>query len=395
MLIENKENSRVVNFLDKGIIVSIFIFAFASVTSKGLSSIGVGLASLFWLIRIAVTKDYDFKSTVLDWSILFFLASLLISGLDVWELKVLDNSEKIILAVLFYYVVVNTITDLDLVKKLSYTVLVSVSIAAIYGFYQYFNLNVRRVQAFSFPLSFGGILAMCLMFISTYLLWGKINKGKKTGLFLFAIVLSMNLLFTKSRGAWLGFIGGSLSLAWVKDKRLIVGLMICLLILSFFLPQDFIKRFKSSFDMEKDRSNLGRIALWKGSLLMYRDHPINGVGVGRFTEQYLRNYKQPHTTNAAHAHNNFLHFLAVSGTIGFLAFCWLNFKILKSLYEGSKNIAEEKWKLFILSSLGAVVVFNIQGLTEFNFGDTEPVRFFWFLIALSVVVMKKNNLSKE
>ena len=384
------DNAKIVSFLDKGIIGSTFLFALASLTSKGLSSVGVGFACLLWLVRIAITKNYNFTKVELNKAILSFTVSLLISGLDVRKIIFLDEVEKILLAILFYFAIVNTIDNLELIKKLTFVALISMLISNIYGIYQEFIVGVDRVNAFSIALSYGGLISIFLMFTIAYLLWSDIELKCKLTLLMMTVIMGMNLLFTRSRGAWIGFISGSFSLVWLRDKKWIFALACLLIVLSLFLPQNFINRFKSSINITTNRSNLGRIALWKGSWLMYRDHPINGIGMGHFKKKYFEEYEQPNTTNAAHAHNNFLHFLATGGTIGILAFCWLTFKIFQILYREYQEFKfKSKWGLFILASLAGLVAFTVQGLTEFSFGDTESVRFFWFLIALNMVLIKQ------
>ncbi|MGM0502957.1 MAG: O-antigen ligase family protein [Bacillota bacterium] len=392
MLISNTADSRVITWLDKGIMFGIFLFALASLTSKGASSVGVGLACLLWLIRLIITKEYEFTTTELDKPILIFIGGLLISGIDVLSMQFLDSIEKIILAILFYYAVTNTISDLRNVKKTAYITIFSMLVALGYGSYQILYTNLKRIKGFSFPLAYGGMLAMLLMYIIAYLIFGKNKWHMKLLLLTVGVIQSINLLYTESRGAWLAFLGGGFSLFWVRDKKWLIGFGIVLILVTILLPQPFIERFKSSFALENNRSNTARLKQWHASLLMYKDNFINGVGMGYFREQFEENYSHLDPINTLHAHNNFFHFLATTGTIGFLAFCWLLWSIFKYLYANYKQISGQ-WSLFIISSLAALVVFNIQGLTEFNFGDTETIRFFWFVVALNVVVI--NNLLKQ
>ncbi|MGM0501999.1 MAG: O-antigen ligase family protein [Bacillota bacterium] len=386
MFIENTADSKVITGLDKGIMFGIFLFALASLTSKGASSVGVGLTCLLWLIKIIITKDYEFTTTELDKPILIFIGGLLISGIDVLSIQFFDSIEKIILAILFYYAVTNTISDLKNVKRTAYITIFSMLVALGYGSYQILYTNLRRIKGFSFSLAYGGMLAMLMMYIIVYLIFGKNKWYIKFLLLTVGVIQFINLLYTKSRGAWLAFLGGGFSLFWVRDKKWLIGFGIILILVTMLIPQPFIERFKSSFDLENDRSNIARLKQWHASLLMYKDNFINGVGMGYFKEEFRNNYNYLKPDNRAHSHNNFFHFLATTGTIGFLAFCWLLWSLCKYLYENHKKISGQ-WGLFIISSLAALVVFNIQGLTEFNFGDTETIRFFWFVVALNVVVI--------
>ena len=98
MFINDPENSKVINLLDKGIMFGIFLFALASLTSKGGTSIGIGIACLLWLIRIIVTNNYEFTTTRLDKPILLFVGGLLFSGIDVLSIQFFDDVEKLILS---------------------------------------------------------------------------------------------------------------------------------------------------------------------------------------------------------------------------------------------------------------------------------------------------------
>ncbi|MFW6282598.1 MAG: O-antigen ligase family protein [Minisyncoccales bacterium] len=199
----------------------------------------------------------------------------------------------------------------------------------------------------------------------------------------------MNLLYTKSRGAWLGFLAALFSVFIINKKRKYLVVLLLILMISFYvLPSEYINRFESSINVTDNRSNLGRLALWKGSLFMLRDNPLRGVGAGNFQEKYAGEYRQPNTTTTVHAHNNLLHFTAEAGILGLFTFIFLMYSILKVLVKGLKQVEDKNWYLFLLSGVGAFIVFNIQGLTEFNFGDTEPLHFFFFLMALNMIVIK-------
>lgn len=72
--------------------------------------------------------------------------------------------------------------------------------------------------------------------------------------------------------------------------------------------------------MSSGGSDPARMAIWRGALLMWQDHPFFGVGVGRLTpEFFLRILEIPPNNLSAmpeHAHNLFLHLLAETGICG-------------------------------------------------------------------------------
>ncbi len=384
-----KDNRKIINILDKIILINLYIFSLGLATSKSLISIGMGLAIIFWILKIIFTSKYDFYKSELFYPILIFLVGILISGIDLWEIVVLDEASKFIFAILVFFLIINEINNKEEIKRLFYVSFVSMSIASLYGFYQFHFLNYNRAEGFMLSLAFAGFLSIFLMFTISYLFWGKKKLFYKIILLITTIFFLLNLLYTKSRGAWLGFIAALLSLTWFKNPKLIFIVILVLIIIPIFLPDVYINRFKSIFNISTDRSNLTRLSLWKGSLFMLKDNVLNGVGFGKFQTAFEQGYNKDEINTTVHAHNNILQFAAETGLIGLSAFLWLMFSILKLLYQKYLIFKQKnKWDLFILSTLAGFIMFNIQGLTEYNIGDYEPLFLFWFLIALNVSIFK-------
>lgn len=398
-MFNNWKNSTT-NFLNKVIVLNLYLFAFGIFTSKALTSVSGGLICLFGLIQLIIMRVNPFKTIndkTLNWPILFFTFTLLFSIIEYPNSEAFAQLQKHLLVFFFFYIATISLNNLKQIKNIIIIATISMFLIAIYGFYQHYFLKIIQVRGFTSPLAFGCLLAIYIIFLMVYALWGKFKISHRIALSAGVIFLFANLLFSKARGSWLGFIGGVSVLSLLKNKKILVLLLIICLILNFLLPQVYIDRFKSCFDTKTNSSNLTRIALWKSALLMYRDHYINGVGLSRFSEEYETNYKQPYAiTTSCHVHNNILQFMAEAGTIGLVGFVWLMVAILLWLYQYYRMVPDPNWRLFILASLCSVIVFNIQGLTEVNYGDAETLRFFWFLIAINMAIIKlsKNNTNQ-
>ena len=100
---------------------------------------------------------------------------------------------------------------------------------------------------------------------------------------------------------------------------------------------------------------------------------------------------QPNIDNTCHAHNNIFQFMAEAGTFGLVGFIWLMAAIVIWLYKNYQRLTDHNWRLFLLASLCGVIAFNIQGLTELNYGDAETFRFFWFLMAINAAIINLNK----
>ncbi len=132
-------------------------------------------------------------------------------------------------------------------------------------------------------------------------------------------------------------------------------------------------------------TNITRLALWRGGIEIFKHYPLFGVGdIG--IENYYRKYKRPFDKEIhGHLHNNFFHVLATLGLFGFVAVCFLFYKIFKinlTIYYLSKD--EKFISSYALGAIGAFAAFLISGLTELNFGDQEIITLVWFTVGLNI-----------
>ncbi|PUU87352.1 MULTISPECIES: O-antigen ligase family protein [Halanaerobium] len=384
---------RMVVIISKAIIWSIYIFTLGIFTSKFLIYLGMGFSLIFWLVKIGILrKDYKFIKTEYLIPILLFSASIFISGIGNWNNEILQS--KFFYSFIFFFIVVNEIKEKKIIINLFKLMLFSATIAALYGLYQKIFLGINRVTGFTSSLAFGNFMAVLVAFLSVYLIWGNLKKNQKLLFFVLDLLFLFNLIFTKTRGAWLGFLAAVFILGLLKGKKILLVSIIILLIIFISLPNVYTERFISSFNIEYDlktnRSNTTRIGLWTSAVKMFMNNPINGVGYDQFKQAYINNYKIKGISPFSHSHNNLLNFAAELGIIGLLSFLYLMFIVLKRLIIDYKYAININYKLFYLSSILVFVIYNVQGLTQYNFGDTEPLHLFWFFIAITFIISNLN-----
>jgi putative inorganic carbon (hco3(-)) transporter len=386
--------ARIVEILTKAIVINLYLFALGLFTSKALTSVSGGLICIFGLLKSVILRENPFKAIkdrTFIFSFLFFILALFLSILDARSGKTFSEIQEYITYIIFFYVAASNLSNLKQVKNLLLIALISSVISACYGTYQYYFLHLDRTFSFTQMQEFGGWLATCIIFLLVYSFWGELKIKYRLALLSGAMFLGVNLIFNQTRGAWLALLGGLVTMSWIKTKKLLIILVVMCLVLAFFLPRVYTNRFMSGFEIDNP-SNLGRVGIWTGAFLMYRDHFINGVGIGRFTQELKTNYNQPNIDVYCHAHNNFLQFMAETGTIGLIAFVWLMATIIIWLYKNYSLMADSNWRLFLLASFCAVITFNIHGLTDYNFGMASTARLFWFLLVIDMTII---NLSRQ
>ena len=380
--------------IDYFIIASIYLTAFAIFISNAAINAGVLLTILIWLVKLILSKrlldDYDFKGFLIPMSI--FTISIFLSGINNWNNEILSN--KFMFSFLFFFILINEIKSKKEIKRILSLLMLSAIIASVYGLYQYFFLNYPRIKSFSFSLTFGNLIAVMVIFSTTFVFWGELNKQNKVILFLLNVLFGLNLFFAQSRGAWLAFIAGVFVLGLIKSRKLIILFLIILTLLFLVLPPQYTNRFKSSFDisydLENNRSNAYRIAMWITALNIMKDNPLVGLGYDNYRTSLSDQYKVEaiKPKGFIHVHNTFLQFGAELGLIGFFSFLYLIYYTLKKLIFYYINENNTNLKLFHLSSIIMIVIYLVQGLTQYNFGKTEPLSLFWVIIALNISINK-------
>ncbi len=86
------------------------------------------------------------------------------------------------------------------------------------------------------------------------------------------------------------------------------------------------------------------------------------------------------------AHNNFIDVAVDSGLLGLGIFIWLLITIYKVSFHIFKEMQDGYFKGIAWGFLGSFTAFLVAGLSQYNFGDSEVVMLFYFLLAMLVVI---------
>jgi O-antigen ligase len=129
--------------------------------------------------------------------------------------------------------------------------------------------------------------------------------------------------------------------------------------------------------------DVGRIKLLRVGIEMVRAHPLFGVGLERIPVEFPNYYKgnDLNTFYIGHMQNDFMQIAAERGLICLAAFLWFLFVLYRSLWGFAKS-ADETRRLTAVSAMCALTGFLVMGLAEFNFGDSEPLILFLFIVSI-------------
>jgi O-antigen ligase len=198
-----------------------------------------------------------------------------------------------------------------------------------------------------------------------------------------AVITTLALIMSWSRGAWLGFAAAMAALIFFLPRRRLYGLLLLLLLLITILfafqfnmvPVTFSSRlssFVADLDIRDVRgvqitienfANVERLAHWQSGIDMARDNIILGVGFGNYEPAYeeygLLNWPHP----LGHAHNYYLNLLAETGGIGLLTYIALWVVIL---VQAMRLLKSSNWlrRGIALGLLAAWVALSVHHLVD-------------------------------
>ena len=142
---------------------------------------------------------------------------------------------------------------------------------------------------------------------------------------------------------------------------------------------NYVNRFKSTFNTTTDGSNLGRLYVWEADKHMIIDHIVTGVGPGLWQRTYEERYRLPEETQGlGHSHNNFLQVASESGLLGLLGFLVFNiFVVYKSIRMYLKDY--NPYDLTII--FGWISFIFLFGNIDYTWGNSSGIKIFWIVMA--------------
>lgn len=211
-----------------------------------------------------------------------------------------------------------------------------------------------------------------------------------------AVLIFLSVFLTFSRGVWISSAVAIVFLLWHlwrKSLLILPFVSVGVMALSLALSPVLRERVLSIAD-SKHESNSARVDLWRANWLMFKTHPILGVGYEQNGPPVVDNYyRELGITNPfkSHAHNNYLNFLSGTGLPGFLFFLLF---IGGSFYLTWKNVTryrDSDLYYVVVASLGAQIVLHVGGITEYNFGDAEVQYQYLAYVALNLALYARGT----
>ncbi len=375
-------------------------------------------AIAIWLLRIFLRRD-ELVATAgpAAWIALLLVGTLFAFLLGIghgYTTETFHNYGKFVLAIALVYVVWNTIRSLGDARRLLTVILLggasasaiglalqlggpSITMAALsrlvpFGYpssriVRYIEDDpakaMRLVSTSVDPNSFGGLLAVILVLAGSQIIarhrliprWMTVPTAALSG---------AAMLFTQSRGAWVGAAAGLALIALLRYRRLLIPMALGAAAIPVLgIGSHFIDRFAQAVRLEDPATKL-RLSEYQNAFEIIRQHPLFGVGFGQapsvelqtgVSSIYLTIAEQTGLLGAA------LFVLAV-GSIVLTSFRY---------WRGRRDTPEGDLSLTLLAGLGSALTVGLVDHYFFNISFPHMAALFWTLSGLILALAIPNR----
>jgi putative inorganic carbon (hco3(-)) transporter len=370
--------------LDKIISFSLMSFVCFSFFSISLTQLSCGVGGLAWMAKCYLTQSWVKQTFPLKIPFSLFVLACLVAVVGAVDFSGSYKSLKRLLEILIFFWAINCINSEDLRERLTLLLIASATLSTLTGFYTSWEAGIthtaRAEGAMSVYMTYAGLLMLALLLASGKLIFSpKENKW----IYIALTMMSVCLLFTFTRQAWLGVLAGSVFLIWFRKKNLLWFLPLILIVIFAVSPASLQKRIKSLTDLE-DVNLKRRLELWQGGLLVFKDHPLTGCGF-KCIDAVNQNYPDPTgiIKKLRGMHSNFIQLVVDTGLFGLISWISIWVVYFMTLYQRIISMkGDNAYKRDAMGSAAAVVGFLVAGFFETNFYDSEISMLLYFIMAL-------------
>jgi O-antigen ligase len=199
------------------------------------------------------------------------------------------------------------------------------------------------------------------------------------------------LLLSLTRSAWLGVLVAACLLVFLRDRRLLVALPVIFIAAMVLIPPEVDQRLRSF--VRPDVSGRDRYYMLQTAMHMTANHPLLGLGPDMVSDAYPIYVVEgaPQPTNV-HLHNNFAQIAAERGLFCLGAWLWLMGSLLVWCVRAYRRTSgDPERRALAAGSLGALISGLAAGFFEYNFGDSEFLMLFLFVMAVPFVLDRERH----
>ncbi len=264
------------------------------------------------------------------------------------------------------------------------------------AFYPYYV--VQRTTGFmSHWMTFGGLQMMVFLMLAAYAFWPSGGANSRWYAAAGAAIVGGSIVIGLTRGVWMGCFLGGLYLIWCWKKKWLLMVPVVALVVVVASPDAVRERLHSFVAPQGNLdSNQFRIVTARTGIEMIKAHPWFGVGPMRVGPEFRQfvpaDIPRPLPVGYyEHLHNIYLQYAAERGLPTMLAMMWMLGMILldfhRALRRAGPPAGDVVWVL--RGAIAAIVAILVEGMVEYNLGDSEVLFLFLVIVCCGYLVMEQ------
>ena len=307
---------------------------------------------------------------------------------------------------LFPIVLQNSVKSRRQLDTLVYALVMSGVAVSLYGIYQYVfgaigasawvdssmfsDIGVRVYSTLDNP----NVLSMYLLLVIPFAGSCILNaRGVVARLFFIGClgVMIACMLFTFSRGGWLGLLIAAAIFLVMLDRRFILVGIAGLIVLYFALPEVILDRLLSVGNTG-DSSTSFRVFIWLGTLNMLRDYWFTGIGPGVAAYKRVYPLYSYNAVYSPHSHNLYLQITCDTGFSGIAIFIVIFFTYFRDVCSALSRERDKASKRLQIAAVSSIFGFLAQGMTDYSFYNYRVMFVFWLVLGIGIIAARRSRL---
>jgi len=185
------------------------------------------------------------------------------------------------------------------------------------------------------------------------------SKFRKLGLLGLIGVLMYSLLYSFSRGAYLGFVAALVVQGLFKNRKLLLLVIVLLCCWRFVLPESVLERITMTVgdDGKLEASSADRVLIWEDAEKLVLENPLFGTGFATYL--YMHRVKHYEDT-----HNYYLKMVVENGFVGLILLFSVIFTAWRQgylLFRSAEQPLMRGLGLGFVALITSVLIVNIFG----------------------------------
>ncbi len=375
------------------------------------------LIALWGFKWVLYRKEEGFKMTPLDLPVFIFITAMvfvLIVNSPDFSIS-LEGFRAVVQYVLWYFIVIQLLRTEKGARNLCILFTLVCFTLALHGVYQYIigvempagwvdskeaGVRTRVYSILGSPNVFGSLMTLATPIAISFVFSMRRLKSKVFFAFV-SFVMALSLLFTFSRGAWIGFMVAAFLYVLIKDKRFLIPIIIGAVFLIAFVPS-VSNRITYMLSSEYIESSLrgGRLVRWLTGIDIVKANPFVGVGHGHFGGAVAMNHGLSYLVGinvhkTFYMDNYFLKTAVETGLLGLSAFIVLIYQLIINCVRTIRITFDKSLKELEIGIFAGLIGVICHNFVENIFEVPMMTSCFWTLTAVMMHLWYLNYKKKQ